>query len=243
MSCKAVACFPPSAEAGYATPAAMVFSLALALAASALVARSVTLLRLTKSDLERTDTEYALSGAQLQSAAAIVRTGQPGPFHWVSSTDLGSVDILVERESNKLSLKSAAGLAPEVLARFGVADAPALQARLAAAADQPDAVDVAALDVAPQWRVCAPRLVSTFGEQDRFAFVADAEPVVGDKPAWWRIGEVWRIRTTTAAGWRDDRIVRFTGDASHPVAIVARWFARREGDGGGCEEILQAAAA
>jgi len=233
----------PNLDDGYATPAAMVFGLALAMAASAMVTRSVSLLQLAKGDLSRTQVEYALSGAQLQSAATIVRTGQDGPFHWTSSTDLGFVDIVVERETDKLGLNAASGLSPGLLARFGVADAGALQTRLAAAATTADAVDVAGLDAAPLWRVCGARLVSSFGEQIRYAYVPDAAPVAGAKPAWWRIGEVWRIRVATAAGWRDDRIVRFTGNASHPIAVVARWFSRGEGDGGRCEDLLQAAAA
>ena len=195
---------------------------------------------LSKADLEQSRVEYALDGAQLAAAATIVRAGVAGPFHWTSSTDQGFVDIRAEREADKLSLASAAGLPPAVFARFGVADPAGLQARLQAAAGAPVA-DVAGLDNAALWRVCAGRAMSSFGQQTGYTYVEDIEPAVGDHPALWRVGETWRVRVTTATGWHDDRIVRFTGDArSDPAAIVLRTFARGESEGGRCEEILQA---
>jgi hypothetical protein len=230
-------------EGGYATPAALVLSVAIAMVASATLARSISLLQLAKSDLGRTETEYALSGMQLQAAAAVIRTGQIGPFHWGAGVDLGFVDLLVEKEADKLTLAAAAGLPPDALARFGVVDAAKLQARLTAAARAPGVTDVGALDSAPLWRLCGGRLASTFGQQTAFVFHPDVEPQAGTKPAWWRIGEVWRVVVSTPTGWRDDRIVRFTGNASHPAAVVARWFSRGEGDGGRCEPILQAVGA
>jgi hypothetical protein len=203
------------------------------------VGRSVSALNLARTDLDRLQSDYSTTGAQLQAIAAVVRTGQTGPFHWTSATDAGFVDVLVEKEANKLTLQAASQLSPDALGRFGVTDAADLQGRLAAAAGGADVVDVAGLDAAPLWRLCAARLVSTFGQQDAFIWQADATPDVGTKPAWWRVAEVWRVRVTTAAGWRDDRIVRFTGDASHPAAVVARSVSRGEGDGGRCDDVLK----
>lgn len=235
-----MACFRPErSDRGYATPAALVLSLALALVCAALVQRSVGLLVLARSDLDRTAVEYSLNGAQLEAAASVVRAGVPGPFHWTSSTDLGFIDIRAEREADKLSLASAAALPSSALARFGVADPADLRTRLQSAATIP-VVDISGLDSAALWRVCAARAMSSFGQQSAFAYVADVEPTLGDHPALWRVGETWRIRVTTAAGWRDDRIVRFTGDARNPAAVVLRTFAKGEGEGGRCEDILQA---
>ncbi len=240
MSFRAVACSPPStSEAGFATPAALVLSLALALVGTAMVGRSVSLLVLAKSDLQRTRLEYAMNGAQLEAAATVVRAGLPGPFHWTSSTDLGWVDIRAEREADKLSLAKVATLAPQMLMRFGVSDPAALQARLTVAASD-DVVDVSGLDSARLWRACAVRFASTFGQKDAYAYAPDAQPLAGDRLPLWRVSETWRIRVTTAAGWRDDRIVRFTGSAEQPAAIILRTISKGEGEGGRCESILQA---
>jgi hypothetical protein len=207
------------------------------------VARSTGLLQLARSDLQRTEVEYALAGAQLEAAATVVRSGQMGPFHWASSTDLGFVDIVAEPESPKLTLAAAATLPRAALEAFGAADAEALQSRLAASAGNANPVNVTELDPSPLWRACGPRLVSPFGGRTAYQFVPDQQPEPGKKTAWWRVSEVWRIRVATAAGWRDDRIVRFTGDAKHPAATVARWLSRGEGDGGRCEGLLKSVAA
>lgn len=233
-------------DGGYATPAALVVCLALSLVGIAMVVRSVAVLRLARSDLEITQVTYALAGAQLEAAAAVVRTSKRGPYHWTFTTDLGWVEAWAEPERDKLSLAAAAELGDEVLSAFGVKDPAQLRAKLKAA-DGGQGVtpaDVSELDEAPAWRKCAPSLVSPYGEAKTPALAAYATPSTGPgpEPQSWRIGEPWRVAVTTAAGWRDDRIVRFTGDASRPAAVVARRFKRESVDGGQCESLLQSVA-
>ena len=227
-------------DAGYATPAALVFSLALALVGAAMVGRSVMALRLSRADFERTRAEYDMAGAQLAAAAAVVRSNVTGPYHWTFTTDGGWIDAIAEREADKLSLSAASVIADATLADFGVKDPAALKSRLAdAQASNGQVVNLASLDDADLWRACAATMASPFGEQTTFTYQAPSEPGPGPKPASWRIGETWRIRVTTTAGWRDDRIVRFTGDARHPVAVVVRRVSRGEGDGGRCKDLFE----
>jgi hypothetical protein len=225
-------------DAGYATPAALVFSLGLALLSAALIGRSVALLRLSRDDLARAQTEYALDGAQLDAAAQVIRSGAGGPYHWSFPTDLGWVDAVAERESLKVGLAKAAQVSDPVFAAFQVADAAALRQRLAAAAASGASVDVAALDTAPLWRACAPSVFSALGEASAPQGSIAQQPHMGDLNPAWRVAEVWRFAITTAAGWRDDRLVRFTGDALHPAAIVSRRFGRSDGGQGRCDAIL-----
>lgn len=236
---------PP--EAGYATPAALVMALALSLVAVAMVGRSVMLLRLARADITRTGVEAVLDGAQLQAAAVVIRAGSGGPYRWALPTDLGFAEALVESEGDKLAPAAGSRLPEAVFAALGVTDAPVLKAKLAAAATL--GVDVAALDAAPLWRECAASLISGLGQRHEGAPPPPVEPSAVPvlpgglpDPPDWRVGEVWRIRITTAAGWRDDRIVRFTGDARHPVAVVQRRLSRSDGGQGRCDAVLAAAA-
>lgn len=227
-------------ESGYATPAAMVFCLAFALLAAASVERSLAALKLARHDLELMATEYGLAGAQLEAAAAVVRTTQSPPYHWTFTSQVGWVEARAEPEREKLGLADAAeALDAAAFTAFGVAEASVLKARLSAAARSGAVVDVGALDPAPGWRACAPALMSAQGTAEALPHHAWTQPATGQgpRPQSWRVGETWRIQVTTAAGWRDERIVRFTGDARHPVATVLRRLTRTNGGGGECDSV------
>ena len=237
-----MACFPTQrrSDDGYATPAALVLSLALALVASALVARSVQVLTLARGELQRTRQALALDGAHLQAAAEVVRDGRGGPFRWHVPTDLGEMEALAEAESDKLDLTAAAALDDGVFTAFGVRDPEVLKARLRAASEDAALATVAELDPAPLWRECGPRLASPFGQAEALAAPDRLQPTPGVRPPAWHVGDVWRVRIATSAGWRDDRIVRFTGDARRPAAIVWRRFSRGKRGGVECDIILNA---
>jgi hypothetical protein len=227
-------------DAGNATPAALVLALALSLVATAMVGRSVMTLRLAKADLARRSAEYVLDGAQFQAAATVIRAGAGGPYRWAMPTDAGFAEALVEDERTKLTLAAAANLPDEAFQGFGVADVAKLKARLAAAAGAKGFTAVGDLDPAPLWRECAPSLMSSLGAAASPPTAAAAEPGnLADAPAW-RVGEASRVRVTTAAGWRDDRIVRFTGDARHPAAVVRRQLSHSDGGQGRCDVVLAA---
>jgi len=216
----------------------MLLGLALSLVATAMVGRSVMMLRLARSDLERAGAEYILDGAQLAAAATVVRAGAGGPYRWALATDAGFAEVLVESEVDKLAPAAAASLPDAAFVAMAVTDVPTLKARLAAAGQQ---ADIAGLDTAPLWRECAPSLTSAMGRETVAAVRIPTEPRMQPENPDWRVGEAWRIRVTTAAGWRDDRIVRFTGDARHPVAVVQRRLSRSDGGQGKCDAVFNAA--
>lgn len=241
MNCKAVACCPPNTdEAGYATPAAMVFALTLAIVGASMVVRSVELLQLSRNDYQKVQIDYGLGGAQLSAAASVVRSTQDPPYRWTLGSDVGWLDVRAEPEQPKLTLDAASSLPDAALTPFGVTDAAGLRARLAAQSDNTGMVDISRLDRAPLWRLCSALLISSHGGQVRFKHLVGQEPTIGSKLASWRVGEVWRITATTATGWRDERIVRFTGDAHHPAAVVVRRLTRGEIEGARCDTILAA---
>ncbi len=221
----------------------MVFSLALALVGVAMVGRSLALMRLVRADLARTQAEYALDGAHLAAAAAIVRSTRPGPYRWTLPTEDGWTEITAAAEADKLSLDAASRLEDQAFAALGVTDPEVLRGKLTAASGQPGYPDIRPLEAGRLWRTCAPEFASAYGRQASFTYAAPVEPGLGSKPASWHIGEAWRITITTSAGWRDARIVRFTGDARHPAATVLRWLSRGGGVGGQCETVLKAVSA
>lgn len=228
----------PARDEGYATPAALVLALGFAMIGAAMAARGLHTLAQAKADLERTRLEFTLDGAQWLAAATVVRSDRPGPFAWRFSTEQGWVRAVAEPEAAKARLAVAAEDAA-LMDALGVADPATLRTRLTAAAAQEVATDVSALDPAPKWRACAASVVSPAGTAGAVSYAGAAEPTAAlDRPANWRIGEVWRIQVATSAGWRDERIVRFTGDARRPVAIVARRLSRAAGDGAQCEALL-----
>jgi hypothetical protein len=225
-----------SHDAGYATPAALVLSLALALVAVAMTGRSLQLLRLSRADLERDRLGFALDGAHLAAAAAVVRSTRPGPYRWTFASDAGWVTAVAEPEALKLGLEHAEALDDAVLTALEVAEPATLKLRLLDAAGG-DA-DVATIDDSPLWRECGPSLVSVYGQQDRALRGAYAEPGLGPDPQSWRVGQVWRVSITATSGWRDERTIRFTGDARHPAAVVTRRLSKTAGRGDECEARL-----
>lgn len=218
---------------GFATPAAMVMALTLAVVAAALVLRSTAMLRLAESDLHQTQAEYALSGAQLAAVATIALQKTTAFYDWRLTTGDASFAAHAEPESAKASLAAAAVADDAFFQQLGVADIAILKRRLhdAAAAG---ASDVASLDASPLWRTCAAQFISHYGG-DRMPDPRVAWQVPGPaERATPRMNEIWRIRVTRDDGWMDDRIVRLTGRLDHPAAIIARRFARSDNGGGKC---------
>lgn len=239
-----MACCPPrlSRDAGYATPLAMVFALALAMIVAAVLSRSLVEVRRSRIELERLKVDYALAGAQLIAATTIVRSGEDGPFRWSFSSDAGWVEALAEPEAPKLDFLAASTLDDARLRSLGANDPAFAKAALAQAAADRTRQDIRAFDPSARWRDCAASMISPFGEAETFVYAMPGEPRVTKKPPAWRVGETWRLRLTTSAGWRDERIVRFTGDARRPFATVRRKLTRGVKGEAGCDAILQAGA-
>jgi len=233
-----VDCCRSITDDGYATAAALVLSLALAMVVTGVTLRGAQTLKLARLDLDRLEAERDLAGAQLVAAAAIVRSGREPPYHWTFSTDEGWIDVRAELESEKLSLEGARALRDDAFQKLGVTDAGQLKQKLKTTPAGISLRDLAGLDGAKAWRDCANSLISPRGGASEWRPVTVAEPGAADGPPTWRVGETWRIRTATKAGWRDERVVRFTGDARNPAATIERWFSRGEGDGGTCDRLM-----
>jgi hypothetical protein len=237
-----VASCPISLDArGYATPSALVLCVAIATMATTMVGRSLTHLELAHADLKRLRAEYEMEGAHLAAAAGVVRSEAHGPYQWTFGSDDGWVEVLAEPDAAKIPPTLAAKLRDSDFALFGVSDVQGLRGRLSAVTGKMPAVDT--LDAAVAWRTCARSVVAYHGEADHFTYTPPKTPGPGPDPQTWHIGEVWRIRVTTQAGWRDDRTVRFTGDAQHPVAIVDRRLSRFTGEPQPCPALLAALSA
>ncbi|MDR3509248.1 MAG: hypothetical protein P4L64_15245 [Caulobacteraceae bacterium] len=236
-----MACSPDideRADAGFATPAAAVVSLGLAVVASALTGAAVTQLRAARSDAARTQAEYLLDGLQAQAGLAALSSPKATRLAWTIAASSGAAEILAESESAKLGLAEAPDFDGTMLAKLGVTDAGDVRRRVSALTPQ-QAVGPAleAADAAPQWRACARSLISAYGMAKTQPKLTPSPPTTG--AVVWRIGEVWRIRVT-ASGWADDRIVRFTGDLLHPAAVVDRRFYRRAEGRDRCEALFAA---
>lgn len=236
-----MACFLPHRdEEGFATPAAMLIALTLAVIATALVLRSVMALRLAQHDLREMQAEYALSGAQLTAAVEVTLQRTTTHYVWSLNDGQGDFSVDAEPEGAKASLKAAAVADDAFFQRLDVRDTAALRSRLAQASAS-TVNDVNALDEAAFWRKCASRFVSIYGGDllPDLRTAPAAAPSAADRGAP-RANEIWRIRVTGAGGWVDDRTVRLTGRPDHPVDVIFRKFGRAGEGGGPCEHLVGA---
>jgi hypothetical protein len=213
-----------SSEAGWATAAAITVCLGLALGAAALSALASTELAGARRSLERLQAEFAFDDAQKTAALAVLKADQSTRLQWRLTIKAGGFEALAEPEAAKLSPEAAAALDEDAFARLGAADPRALRERLARVADH-DA-DLRDLDSSPVWSGCAASLVSPFGLARQLT-PSPAARQPEELKLDLRPGEVWRLRIRGADGWTDDRLVRFTGDALRPVAVIRRTFTRR----------------
>ena len=230
---------------GFATPAAVMVSLGVALVATAVTGEAIAQLRLARSDFARSQIESRLDGAQASAALAVISGGASTRMRWTIASNDGPVDVLAEPEAAKLSLSAAADIDDATLAKLAVADSGDLKVRLRELNPSRDADhELVSADASPVWRACARSLIAVHGAAARPPVLKARAPVQG--ALIWRIGEVWRVRVTwgpqsvhgLAERWVDDRIVRFTGDAEHPAAIVDRRFSRAGKGGDPCDAIF-----
>ena len=227
-------------DAGYATAGAIAVSMALALTASALGAYATAQLADARSGLKRLQAEYALDGAQQLAAVTLMKTSKLVRFRWSFSTDDGRrVEVLAEPEAAKLGWDMAIKLDEAVLTRtFALTDTPALKNRLKAALAEPaKRTPTQSLDEAPLWQACAPAVFSRYGMGK--ALVLPKPQAPDQQQLSWRMGEVWRVRVASEAGWTDDRVVRLTGNPVHPVAVIESRFFRSGGGEGSCERAIK----
>lgn len=230
-----------SDQDGYATPAAAMISLTVAIVIVAGLARSTAELRLARAELGRAQAEGLLAAAQSVAVLTVVSSGRPPPFHWTLASLDKSFDVVAEPERLKLSLSALDQLDDDTLRRLDVGDAAALRVRLTALRERPELPWPAEASTRPGWRVCGPSLVSYYGASATLPNLAYAPPESGQNDSKWRAGEVWRIAVTDEEGWRDERIVRFTGHGLTPVAVIGRRLTRGWKDTPSCDTLLDPA--
>jgi len=225
-------------DAGFATPAAAMVSLAIVLVAVALTASGVSGLRLARVDLDRAVDELALDAGQQAATSSLLATGSGARFAWAVSVPGGAARVLAESEAAKFGLADIAGLDDATLRKLGVTDASALHARLTglASAGAAQELNLASADVSPLWRGCARSAISPYGSAKTLTLPKATAPTSG--PFTGHPGEVWRILVTSTDGWTDERVVRFTGDRYDPWGIVYRRFYRGGQGAYRCEAAL-----
>jgi hypothetical protein len=229
-----------SSQDGYATPAAAAIATAIAVVTIAFVSRSTTELRLARADFNKAQVQYRLAGAHNIALLAIATSNKPPPYRWTVASLGDAFSVIAEPERSKLSLAAAQGLDDAVLDQLGVTDHQALRDRLAhlpLVEGLPWPADASA---AKGWRACADAMISFYGAADFVPTLAYVEPEPGKDDSKWRAGEVWRIAVTDEDGWRDERIVRFTGNGLNPAATISRRLSRGWKDNLACETLLAA---
>jgi hypothetical protein len=213
-------------DGGYATPAAAVICAAISLVVTALMVRGLSDLHLAQAELARTKVEYALGSAQNAAMLAIATSSQPPPYQWTIASLGAAIDVIAEPERPKMSPQAGAKLDDAPLAILGAGDPAVLRAKLAGMTLGPTLLWIADQADSPTWRTCAPSLISEFGQADVIAPPQYGEPVSGRQAGFWRAGEVWRVVVTDPQGWRDERIIRFTGNGLSPAAVLGRRLSR-----------------
>jgi len=228
-------------EDGYATPSAAVISMAIATVVAALVGRSVAEVRLARAELDRTEVEYAMAGAHEAALLSIASSSNPPPYRWNMPSNGHAYKVIAEPERAKLSLQAAAGLDNEQFARLSVSDPDGVRARLQALMVRGGLVWAADASTAQGWRACAASMASTYGIATVYPHLTYSEPEAGKQTSLWRAGEAWRIAVTNSDGWRDERIIRFTGNGLNPAAVIGRRISRGWKETTACEMLLNAA--
>lgn len=229
-----------SSHDGYATPAAAMIATAIAVVTIAFVSRASTELRLARTDFAKTQTEYLLSGAHNVALLAIATSNKPPPYRWTVPSLGKAFAVTAEPERRKLSLEAAQTLDGATLDALGVTDHESLRAKLANLPLDEGLRWPSDASTTPGWRACASALVSPFGASSFAPSLTYVAPESGKDDSKWRAGEVWRIAITDEAGWRDERIVRFTGNGLNPAAIISRRLTRGWKENQACETLLAA---
>jgi hypothetical protein len=227
---------PP--DGGYASAAALVVSLAVAILAAGLVMRGVGMLKLARADFRRAQAEYALSGAQVLAVTRLLNGSGFGRLTWsVGGADTGGVTMLAEAEGAKLRLAAVADLDDKALAGLDPIDLAQARQRLTAldgTTATPD--EITAVDAGPTWRACAASAISPWGGAQALKLGPTRAP--DQEPGGARAGQVWRVRATTEDGWTDERIVRLIGRAEQPGAVIWRRFGRDVNRGVTCDKTI-----
>jgi hypothetical protein len=227
-------------DEGYATPAATVISAAIGMVVTVVILRSLADLRLAQAELARTTVEYGLDAAQAGAMLSVATSSQPPPYHWTLASLGVAVDVVAEPERPKMAFEAFTKLDDATMSKLGVGNPDLLRGELGGGSSGPAVVWVADQAASPVWRSCAASYVSQFGQADTLPALDYHIPVSGKQPGFWRAGEVWRIQVTNPDGWRDERIVRFTGNGLNPAAVLGRRLSRGWKGAMPCQDLFDA---
>jgi hypothetical protein len=230
-------------DSGYATPAAAVICLAIALVVTGVIARSLSELRLAKAALSRTEAEYAMSAAMDAALMGIFTSDQPPPYRWVQAALGKAYEITAEPERAKLSPSAMADQDDETFAALGVSVADPVRDRLRLFTLGQHLVWISDQADTEGWRRCAATFASPYGAGTSVIIPIYRSPNMGAQSARPRAGEVWRIQARDPDGWQEERVVRFTGDGLNPAAVIDRRFVRASKGQRKCEDLLGALSA
>lgn len=227
-------CPAASRQEGFASVPAMLTSLVVAMISIGLMSRGLGDLQGARRDFERTDAEYRLASAQAEAGDRLLQGVQGGRLTWTVPSGAGAVTILAEPEAGKAALDGAGDFDLAQLAELGAEDPAAARAGLAALVrDRTVPADIAAADAGGRWKSCAPSAISPFGQGGTPRLLPLAGPMTADARTPLT-GQVWRVQAT-AGGWRDERLIRFTGDPRRPAVTITRQFFRIRGEDRPCE--------
>ena len=211
------------ADAGFLT--AVFGASALALSVIALV--SVQLARsdyiASRRNWERLNERYRAESLATLTAWRLMHTDQFAALRWQEPFGHGDADIVAEPEGRKLGLGAIDELRGQrrLAQIFGQDAADRVLPKLVELSRRnapPSRADLLAVDDNPEWRACGLSVVSAHSQLTDDALVAAAPMASGAYRS--RAGEVWRIAVAKNGRPLLDELVRFTGDAGQPIAVI-----------------------
>jgi hypothetical protein len=211
-------------DAGFFTPLFGASAIALGLIAIAGLQLASSQDVAARRDAERLQEDYRADGVAVLAAANLLQNPGDEVRRWTERTPRQVLDVLVEPEMRKLSISEAGGAKAHVRleALLGPASADQIAVKLTQLAAlgkaPPTRATLAALDASSAWRSCGLTLVSAFSRLTDNALRVGQSPPSSEPQR--RAGEVWRIVVASPRRVILDRLVRFTGDARAPTAVI-----------------------
>jgi len=211
------------ADAGFLTA---VFG-ASALALSVIALASLQLARsdyiASRRNWERLNEHYRAESLATLTAWRLMHTDQLAALHWRERFGDGAADIVAEPEGRKLSLSAIDELRGRrrLVQIFGQETTDRVLPRLLDLSRQarpPSRSEMLAADEAREWRACGLSVVSVHSQLTDDALVRTTPITTGTYGS--RAGEVWRIAVAVNGRLLLDELIRFTGDAGQPIAVI-----------------------
>lgn len=213
-----------ASDAGFLTPVFGVVAVALGLIALA----SMQLARgdgvAERRDFERLQERYRAEGAAVTAAWRILHDRDSSALRWEETIAGQRFTILAEPEMRKLSIGEAS--APRGRVRLARLLGEDVATQVAAGAERlsrppsrtPSRTQLLALSDSEAWRTCGLSTVSAYSRLTDSAIGLPRAPANdGFRP---RAGEVWRVVVSDPRQVIVDHLIRFTGDAHEPAAVI-----------------------